>query len=79
MIVSELVAGDRIEVAGTDAIFIAQTQHPIWPSLRLVIWRLRSGELSLDALDPRQYVGDVVPVPGGRAEAIRFAVLGRNA
>lgn len=36
--------------------FVAQTVHPIWPHLQLVIWRLRDGTWSHDALSPGQVI-----------------------
>ncbi len=36
--------------------FVAQTVHPLWPNLQLVIWRLRDGTWSHDALSPGQEI-----------------------
>lgn len=42
------------------AMFIARTQHPIWPHLQLVIWRMTGGRWSHDALDILQDVGEPI-------------------
>lgn len=42
--------------------FVAQTSHPLYPGLQLVIWRMENREWSHDALSPLQDVGD--PDPG---------------
>lgn len=41
--------------------FVAQTEHPIYPQLRLVVWRLNDGSWSHDALSPLQEVGTPEP------------------
>lgn len=77
--VSQLTPGDLISNGPMTAVYVAQTQHPIWPHLRLVIWRLPGGEWSLDALDPRQEVGErpSQPEPPGRRELrLRDALVG---
>ena len=58
--VSELAPGDVIESFRRRAVVIAVTNHPIWTSCRLVVWRLEDGMWSFDALDPRQEVGKAV-------------------
>jgi hypothetical protein len=65
--VSELMPGDIVQDEGlaavggpTRACFVAQTTHPVWRSLQLVIWRLEGGRWSHDALDARQEIGWVV-------------------
>lgn len=35
-------------------LFVARSQHPIWPQLQAVVWCSPRGELSIDALNPRQ-------------------------
>ena len=63
-------AGNPVE----SATFVAQTEHPIWPHLRLVVWKLhRNDSWSHDALDPRQDVGTARP----STEAERHAALRR--
>jgi hypothetical protein len=61
MKVSELTPGDLIcpEVGGSPswAVFITSCHHPLWPGLRLVIWRMPDGSYSFDALMPGQEVG----------------------
>ncbi len=76
--VADLIPGDIVDVpvagAGT---FVARCQHPIWPHLQLVIWRLADGTWSLDALDARQYVGHARPANHlDRDLALRHALLG---
>jgi hypothetical protein len=60
MRVSELVPGDVIEFSGSRGLYIAQAEHPIWPALRLVVWRLEGGGWSHDALHPHQDVGRLI-------------------
>ena len=69
--VEELRPGDLVTNGGMSAVFIARCQHPLWPHLALVIWRLIGGpeEWSHDALDLRQDVGEVQP--GDQAERER--------
>lgn len=64
--VAELLPGDLVSQGGMSAVFITHCQHPIWPDLRLVIWRLDDGGWSHDALRHDQEVG--VVQPGSQAE-----------
>lgn len=80
MKVLELTPGDQIIVpfGEATATFVQQAEHPIWPHLRLVIWRMSDGSWSHDALDARQDVGDPVhlfPSPGTREKNLRTALL----
>lgn len=60
--VRDLQPGDEVRNAGLSAVFVVATQHPIWPSLQLVVWRMPDGNgWSHDALDARQEIGDVTP------------------
>lgn len=79
--VHELIPGCKITLPGPDgdlsATFVAQTRHPIWPNLCLVIWRLADGSWSHDALDPRQQVGEMLPSDVfSRMANLRAALLG---
>lgn len=56
--VADLVPGDLVRNAGMEAVYIEQAPHPLFPGLRLVIWRLGDG-WSFDALSSRQEVGEV--------------------
>lgn len=78
--VSELSPGNVVENFGRSAVFVAQTEHPIWPHLRLVIWKMDDGSWSHDALDARQDVGQLKPwdEPDERMATLRFALLGRT-
>ncbi len=49
---------EGVEVTGT---FIVQTQHPAYPTLQLVVWRLSDGSWSFDALQADQYIGQIQP------------------
>lgn len=53
--VMNLRSGDVLyhPIAGS-YMYIAQGPHPIWSHLRAVVWCSPRGELSIDALDPRQ-------------------------
>jgi uncharacterized protein (DUF779 family) len=76
--VAELVPGDLVVNTHRSAVFIARTQHPLWPHLQLVIWHLHEPgyEWSLDALDARQEVGDITPASDeDRAMRLRSALL----
>jgi hypothetical protein len=78
--VYELLPGDVVEndwIGGPKrACFVAQTEHPVWPSLQLVIWRMDDGRWSHDALDARQEVGEVVQ--RGGAPLARAALVGKG-
>ena len=71
--VSSLLPGDHVELMGMGAIYVAQTDHPLYPGLRLVVWKLDSGEWSHDALSAAQYVGEV-DVRAGRDANLRAAL-----
>lgn len=75
--VNGLQPGDIVSMAGLSATFVQQAEHPIWPGLQLVIWRLPDGSWSHDALDPRQVVGERVEQSDEqRHESLRLALLG---
>lgn len=80
--VESLRPGDLVNQGHIKATFVAQTEHPLWPHLRLVIWRVPEslglpGNWSHDALDARQVVGTVVPTqPHERVKRLRAALLG---
>jgi hypothetical protein len=57
--VTDLRPGDLVTNGGDSAVHITHTEHPAWPVLQLVVWRLQDGTISLDALSPDQEVGDV--------------------
>ncbi len=79
-LVNELVPGDRIPVPGMgEAVYVTQQDHPIWPSLRLVTWRLTLpnglSRWSLDAMSAAQEVGDAEPsTPEQRANTLYGAL-----
>lgn len=80
--VCDLLPGDEVHLPpDASAVFIAQTQHPLWPQLQLVIWRLADGSWSHDALDFHQQVGTRTPSSyADRMARLRTALLGdRNA
>lgn len=80
--VHDLLPGDLVNLGGHSAVFIADTEHPIWPHLRMVIWRTDPalglpGNWSHDALDFRQEVGTLTPATAvERAARLRDALLG---
>jgi hypothetical protein len=81
--VAELIPGQRVTLTGLfggrAATFVARTEHPIWPSLQLVIWWLHDGAWSHDALHAQQDLG-VDPEPSTADERLtnlRIAILGR--
>ena len=60
--VRELIPGDLVYLhspPGRSAVFIAETAHPLYPGLRLVVWKLGDGTWSHDALHLNQEVGEV--------------------
>jgi hypothetical protein len=60
--VIQLVPGEKVaDPMGAEHTFVAQTPHPLYPSLQLVIWRMADGSWSHDALSPAQDVGQVLP------------------
>lgn len=72
-----LVPGDIVEHDGRAATFITSTQHPLWPHLQMVIWRLADGSWSHDALSHAQDVGQVKPADlFSRKAALQRALLG---
>ena len=73
--VVDLVPGDRVENAGMTAVFVARTEHPLYPYLQLVIWRLQDGTWSHDALDEREWIGRVL-AGEDRAANLRASLLG---
>lgn len=78
--VADLMPGNEVWHTDRSAIFVAQTEHPIWPHLRLVVWKLDDGTWSHDALDARQDVGQVRPwnEPDDRTSNLRRALLGQS-
>lgn len=60
-LVNDLQPGDMVTLGGMSAVFIARTDHPLWPVLQLVVWRLDDGTASFDALSPDQEVGELAP------------------
>jgi hypothetical protein len=82
--IMDLLPGDKVTLPAPEglrsAVFVAQTQHPLWQRLRLVVWRLDSGEWSHDALDAAQVVGEVHPsTRAERIDRLRAALLGPGA
>lgn len=78
MKVCDLVPGDRFQdAAGTAAIFVARTRHPLYSSLQLVIWWMEADRrYMLDALDLRQHLGmSLVSSIHDRHANLRKAIL----
>ena len=77
--VSELVSGDLVRNGGASAVYVEQAPHPLYPGLRLVIWRLVGGlgDWSHDALSPQQDIGEVVSADHAeRQRRLQGALLG---
>lgn len=75
----DLVPGDLVSRAGMTALFVEQAPHPLYPGLRLVIWRLAGGVggWSHDALSAGEDVGTVAPADHlERQRRLRYALLG---
>lgn len=82
--VMELRPGDEVTLPAPEGpctgVFVAEAAHPLYFGLRLVVWRLDSGEWSHDALSPRQDVGAVTPSSADeRAARLRAVLLGPGA
>lgn len=59
--VADLMPGDLVVSGGMSGVFIHRGEHPLYPPLMLVIWRLDDGTISLDALAANQEVDAVAP------------------
>jgi hypothetical protein len=85
--VCDLIPGQRVTGFGQSAIFVARTDHPLYPGLQLVIWRMEGGGWpdteagwSLDPLDARQEVGEAqASTAEERTANLRAAILGEAA
>jgi hypothetical protein len=74
--VRDLMPGDLVSQGEMSAVYVAQCEHPIWPRMRLVIWKLDDGRWSHDALAFYQDVGAVtVSTDEERRERLRLALL----
>lgn len=56
--VSELVPGQIVTNPGGRAVFVASADHPVYLTLRLVVWRMEDLSWCHDALDAHQEVGE---------------------
>lgn len=76
--VQNLIPGDVVlNPIGDKATFIARTEHPLFAGLQLVVWRMKDGSWSHDALSERQDVGEVErSTPDQRRDALSAALLG---
>src|SRR5216684_1250025 len=78
--VSDLIPGDVVVKVGIDlqGLFVAQTRHPLWTELQLVIWCLSDDAWSFDALRPDQHVGEALPsTHAERQERLREVLVGK--
>lgn len=77
--VEDLIPGQIVTAFGdVSATYVAQAEHPIWPTHRLVIWRMADGSWYHDALSAGQVVGDAAPSSADeRLRNLRTALLGR--
>lgn len=57
--VQDLMGGDVVKGGVREATFIGSSQHPGYPGLALVVWRMSDGAFSYDALSWEQVVGTV--------------------
>lgn len=79
--VAELAPGDLVTLPSPEgvasAVFVARVPHSDYPGLMLVIWKLDDDTWSFDALDPRQYVGELTPSTiRQRTNRLRVALTG---
>lgn len=80
--VGDLLPGDLVTLSVTDlsAVFIARTEHPLWPHLQLVIWKMSDGSWSHDALFAQQEIGTIAPSTSDERKArLRRALWGGRA
>lgn len=81
--VRDLEPGDVVEAfPGARALYVTRTPHPLHPGLELVVWRLDTGEWSLDALSADQHVGELVDPPASpdaRRDRLRAGIIGAGA
>jgi hypothetical protein len=54
-----LTPGDRVKLSGRSAIFIGLGLRPGSSTLRTVVWKLDTGEFSVDVLRYNQEVGEL--------------------
>lgn len=77
-VVKDLIPGQCVGTGERSAVFIARCVHPVARyaavGLYLVVWRLDTGEVSLDALAPQQDIGYVLP--GDPATQLAAAIRG---
>jgi hypothetical protein len=71
-----LLPGDLIGKGGQKGLYLGQGIHPVWPQLKLVIWRLEDGSLSFDALSRMQDVGEYIPPCTRQARISRLHAAG---
>ena len=86
--VSDLIPGDVFDASRpgpgltavpATAVYVAQSRHPLWPKLQLVIWRMSDDAWSFDALSPIQDVGQpLTSDPFDRINNLRAALLGQT-
>lgn len=79
MRVCDLLPGDVVwheAIPGVEAIFVQRAEHPLYPGLQLVVWRMNDGTWSHDALADAQDVGNVtLATPEERTANLRRALL----
>jgi hypothetical protein len=74
--VDQLLPGDLVTKDFESAIYVAQTRHPLWLNLQLVIWRMEDGNWSHDALFAAQDVGEAAASTAEeRTQRLRQALL----
>lgn len=75
--VDELTPGDLVINAAMSATFVARADHPLYPDLQLVVWKMSDGGWIHDALSARQDVGSIFgSTPAERVQRLRAALLG---
>lgn len=79
MRVRDLVPGDRVKAQYAEVTFIVATAHPLWPHLKLVIWKTDDDKTLMDALDADQVLHDridtIESTPEEREARLRHALL----
>jgi len=80
MRIADLRTGDLVKLPGAgSALFITDLEHPLYPMLRLVIWRTPDGVTFMDALSARQDLGEVAPSTLAERQArLRAALNGES-
>lgn len=74
--VESLIPGDEVKLSGRTAVFIGLGLYPGSATLRTVVWKLDTGEFSVDALRHDQEVGEIISTGNNRERLLLSLVRG---